>query len=210
MRNSTIILIAISLAVAGCASGMDSAECVTADWRAIGFEDGSRGRGASSIASRRKACAEHGVTPDFEAYMAGRDTGLAQYCRPRNGYRLGVRGIRYSGVCPAEQEPAFQAAHTEGYGLYQRRVTVSNVAKRLRNRKRRADKIEYELVETTAQLVNAGVEISKRAAMGVKIKQLADEKAEVELAIVELEQKYATAKQEYEEYRIRIALRRGG
>ena len=108
--------------------------------------------------------------------MAGRDTGLAQYCRPRNGYRFGARGVRYSGVCPSDQEPAFQEAHTVGYGLYQRRVTVSKVAKRLRNRNRRADKIEYDLVATTARLVNAGVEISKRAAMGVKINQLADEK----------------------------------
>ena len=60
------------------------------------------------------------------------------------------------------------------------------------------------------QLVSAGVEIAKRAAMGVEIKQLADEKAEVKLAIHQLEQDYAAAKQEYEEYRHRISIRRGG
>jgi len=210
MRSLIIIPIAISFVLAGCTRGMDTAECVTADWRAIGFEDGSNGRGANAIASGRKACAEHGVTPNFEAYMAGRDRGLAQYCRPQNGYRLGTRGVRYSGVCPSAQEPAFQAAHTEGYGLFQRRATVSKIAKRLQNRERRANKIEHELVETTAQLVGAGVEVVKRAAMGVKIKQLAEEKAEVELAIQQLEYEYAAAKQEYEEYRIRVALRRGG
>ena len=72
------------------------------------------------------------------------------------------------------------------------------------------EEIEHELVETTAQLVSAGLQVSERAAMGVRIKQLADEKAEVELAIQQLEYEYATAKQEYEEYRIRVALRRGG
>ena len=210
MRNVTIIPIAIFFTLAGCASGMDSAECVTADWRAIGYEDGSQGRGTGAFAARRKACADHGVTPKFEAYMAGRDEGLAQFCRPQNGYRLGLRGYRYAGVCPPEQEPAFQAAHTDGYGLYQRRAAVSKVGKRLRNSKRRANRIEIKLVETTAQLVAAGVEISKRAAMGVEIKQLADKKADLELAIHRLEQEYAAAKQEYEEYRIRIALRRGG
>jgi len=46
--------------------------------------------------------------------------------------------------------------------------------------------------------------------MGVEIKHLADEKAELELTIHRLEQEYAAAKQEYDEYRIRIALRRGG
>ena len=210
MRSFTIIPIAIFFTLAGCASGMDSAECVTADWRAIGYEDGSQGRGANSFAARRKACADHGVTPKFEAYMAGRDEGLAQFCRPQNGYRLGVRGHRYAGVCPSAQEPAFQAAHTDGYGLYQRRAAVSKVGKRLRNSKRRANRIEIKLVETTAQLVAAGVEIAKRAAMGVEIKQLADEKAELELAIHRLEQEYAAAKHEYEEYHNRIALRRGG
>ncbi len=200
MRRFIIISIAISLTLAGCASGMDSAECVTADWRAIGYEDGAQGRGASSFSERRKACADHGVTPNFQVYMAGRNKGLAQFCRPQNGYRLGVRGYRYSGVCPSEHEPAFQAAHTDGYGLYQRRATVSRISKRLRNSKRRADKIEMELVEKTAKLVSAGVEIT----------QLADKKAELRLKINELEQDYAVAKEEYEEHRHRIALRRGG
>ena len=55
-----------------------------------------------------------------------------------------------------------------------------------------------------------GVEITRRAAIGVEIKQLADEKVELELAIHRLEQDYTSAKQDYEEYRHRIALRRGG
>ncbi len=67
MRSVTIIPIAIFFTLAGCASGMDSAECVTADWRAIGYEDGSQGRGTGAFAARRKACADHGVTPKFEA-----------------------------------------------------------------------------------------------------------------------------------------------
>jgi hypothetical protein len=187
---------------------MDSAECVTADWQAVGYEDGSQGRGTSSFSDRRKACAEHGVTPNFEAYMAGRDKGLAQFCRPQNGYRLGVRGYRYSGVCPSERENAFLSAHSDGYGLYKRRASVSRIRKRLRNNKRRANKVEFELVEKTALLVSAGVEISRRATIGVKIKQLADEKVEIELAIHQLEQDYAAAKQKYEEYRTAIALRR--
>ena len=208
MRRSIIISIAISLTLAGCASGMDSAECVTADWRAIGYEDGAQGRGTGSFGERRKACADHGVTPDFEAYMAGRDKGLAQFCRPQNAYRLGVRGIRYSGGCPNEHEDAFLAAHADGYGLYKRRATVSKIGKRLRNSKRRADKIELELVEKTALLVSAGVEMARRAAIGVEIKQLADEKTEIDLAIRQLEHEYANAEQEYEEYQAWIAHRR--
>ena len=207
-RSIIIILVAHSLALAACASGMNSAECVTADWRAIGYEDGAQGRGTGSFGARRKACAEHGVTPDFQAYMAGRYKGLAQFCRPQNGYRLGTKGYRYTGVCPFELESEFQAAHTDGFGLYQRRVTVSRIGKRLRKSKRRADKIEIVLVEKTAQLISTGVEIARRMAIGVKIKQLAEEKAELKLKISELERDYNVAKQEYEEYRRLVTLRR--
>ena len=210
MRSLTIIPIAISLTLTSCTSSMNSVECAMADWRAIGYEDGAQGRGPNKFGERRMACAGHGVTPDFEAYMGGRDKGLAQFCRPQNGYRLGVRGYRYTGVCPSEQEPAFQAAHIDGYGLYQRRATVSRIGKRLRNSKRRADKIEIELVEKTAQLVSASVEIARRAAIGVEIKQLADKKAELRLKISELQKDYAVAKEKYEAYRIAVALRRGG
>ncbi len=207
-RSIIFILIANSLALAACASGMNSAECVTADWRAIGYEDGAQGRGTGSLGARRKACAEHGVTPDVHAYMAGRDNGLAQFCRPQHGYRLGTKGYRYTGVCPVELEQEFQAAHTDGFGLYQRRVTVWRIGKRIRKNKLRADKIEIELVEKTAQLISTGVEIARRMAIGVKIKQLAEEKAELKLKISELERDYNVAKQEYEEYRRLVTLRR--
>ena len=210
MPRSIITLVAISLALAACTSGMDSAECVTADWQAIGYEDGAQGQGAGSFGARRKACAEHGVTPDFQAYMAGRDKGLTQFCRPQNGYQLGKKGYRYSGVCPVELEPEFQAAHTTGFGLYQRRVTVSRIGKRLRKNKRRADKIEIELVEKTAQLISTGIEITRRATIGVEIKQLAEEKVELKFKISELEREYDVAKQVYEEYRHLFAFRHGG
>ncbi len=107
-----------------------------------------------------------------------------------------------------EREKTFLAAHADGYGLYKRRTTVSRIRKQLRNNKRRANKVEIELVEKTALLVSAGVEITKRVAMGVEIKQLADEKAELGLKNSELEWDYATAKQKYEEYRTAVALRR--
>ena len=41
MRSFTIIPILISFPLAGCAIGMDSAQCVTAACRAIGYENGS-------------------------------------------------------------------------------------------------------------------------------------------------------------------------
>lgn len=75
MRRVTIIALLFTLA--GCAGGMSKDECLYADWRAIGFEDGSRRGPAGAVSSRRTACANKaGVTADMRAYLAGREEGL--------------------------------------------------------------------------------------------------------------------------------------
>lgn len=110
-----ILAVAFLLALGACSSsGMDEAECKTADWRAVGYEDGARGASPESFGARRKACAEHGVTAGFDRYLAGHAQGLEQYCKPQKGYRLGAGGTRYSGVCPDYLEPAYLAAHARG------------------------------------------------------------------------------------------------
>ena len=142
--------------------------------------------------------------------MSGRDKGLAQYCRPQNGYRLGASGYRYAGVCPSESEGAFLAAHADGYGLYKRRVAVARIVKRLQKSKRRADQIEFSFVEKTAQLVSGDVSVAQRAAIGVEIKQLAEKKADLALTIQQLEYDREVAQRDYDEYRARMADRNGG
>ena len=197
------------LILGGCAS-MSSEECLTADWRAIGYEDGALGQNPDYFGERRKACAEHGVTADFDAYLVGRAEGLTYFCRPPNGYRLGVRGYNYSGVCPVELEDAFLAAHADGYGLYERHAALKRISKRLHRSKRRADEIEYLLVETTALLISPDVETTERAAIAVEFKQLTEEKIDIENSIDQLEYDHAMAEREYEDYRSRIANRYGG
>ena len=127
-----ILATALLLALGGCASAsMDQAECQTADWRAVGYEDGTKGYSASAFGQHRRACAEHGITAGFDAYLAGHGEGLAIFCRPQNGYRLGAGGKRYSGVCPANLEGAFLDAHGVGYGLYERRAKLNRLSKSL-------------------------------------------------------------------------------
>src|SRR5262245_9291519 len=48
--------------LAGC-SGMSEQACVTADWRTVGFEDGTAGRSEGTIGRYRQQCSEHGVAP---------------------------------------------------------------------------------------------------------------------------------------------------
>jgi hypothetical protein len=202
---ATILLFALG----GCA-GMDAEECRTADWRAIGYEDGVQGRGAASFGTHRKACAGHGVTADLDAYLGGRGEGLVHFCRPQNGYALGVQGNPYAGVCPIALEAAFLAAHTEGYGLYQRQAALEHLGKRLHHSRRRAEEIEYLLADRTALLISPDLAAAARASVAIELKQLAQEKVRVEQSIDQLEYEYAAAEEEYEDYRMHSADRHGG
>ena len=67
---------------------MGKSECVTADWRTIGYEDGLRGYPADRIGAHRVACAKHQVAPNLPAYSDGRERGLVEYCQPRTASAL--------------------------------------------------------------------------------------------------------------------------
>jgi hypothetical protein len=195
----TILLFAI----AGCA-GMDAEECATADWRAIGYEDGVQGQSAAYFGTHRKACAGHGVRVDFDAYLAGRAAGVAHFCRPQNGYQLGLQGEPDAGICPAELEGAFLAAHADGYGLYERGAALDHIRRRLHHSQERARRLEYRLAESTALLISPALAPTERATVVVELKQLTEEKIDLEQSIGDLEHDYAAAALEYENYRKQV------
>ena len=65
--NSGLFLLLVGFAsLSGCAT-MSGDECMTSDWSAIGYEDGANVHTTERLAKHRKACAKHGVTPDFAA-----------------------------------------------------------------------------------------------------------------------------------------------
>lgn len=199
---------AVALLLAGCASNsMDQAQCRTADWRAIGYEDGSQGRSTTALGSRRQACAEHGVTPDFQAYMAGHSQGIGQFCRPQNGYRLGTSGYRYGGVCPPQLESAFLAAHADGYGLYQRRATVKRLSRLIARKQQRSNTIEQLMARKTAALVSPRMYPSKRVEIGVELKQLTEERLNIEREISQLQIDLEDARRDYRLYSDSVAQR---
>ena len=206
-----ILVAALLLVLAGCSSrGMDEAECHTADWRAIGYEDGAQGYSAKSFGNRRKACSEFGVMAKFDDYMGGHAEGLTRFCRPQNGYQLGTRGYRYTGICPAQLEGPFLTAHADGYGLYERRAAVNRIGKQLSQSRQRASDIEYLVVEKTALMLEPTLLGPERALLAVELKQLAVEKVEVERSIYQLELDHADAQRDYEAYRNSIASRHRG
>lgn len=202
MRSTATVILVLGLAatMGGCAS-MGGDECRHADWRAVGFEDGAKGINASYFGERRKACAKHGVTPNFEAYLHGRGEGLVQYCRPQNGYTQGTRGKAYAGVCPDGLEAPFVAAHADGMGLYQRHRAVKQAAKRLYRAEARGRRIEQLLVSKTQALISTKTPPQKRPRLALDLKQLTEEKVGIEQSLHDLEHDHAVAEQEFEAYR---------
>ncbi len=91
---------------------MSRDECLTADWRLIGFEDGASGSSPVQIGERRKACAKHGVTPDKTAYDQGYQEGLAVFCSYNRGLGAGKSGAGANRICPPESD--YQAGYDEG------------------------------------------------------------------------------------------------
>ena len=203
-----ILATVVLLALAGCAgSGMEEAECQTANWRAIGYEDGARGLSPDAFGARRKACAEHGVAAKFGAYQAGHAAGLEVFCDPYNGYRLGTSGYRYGGICPAHLEGPFLAAHADGYGLYERQAALTAIGNQLKYAQARTREIEIQVVDKTAYLISPVLSPAQRAATTIELKQLVEEKATLEASIPQLERDYAEAERDYESYRREIAAR---
>lgn len=125
MSGHTIrsLLVLCAALAAGCSS-MNQQECMTADWQLIGYEDGSRGYASSRISNHRKACADHGVTPDLVAYKAGYDEGVRNYCMPETAYTLGRSGRPMPSICPADMANAFQMAYDEGRAVYAERQSL--------------------------------------------------------------------------------------
>ena len=193
-------------ALTGCASGgMNEAACSTADWHAVGYEDGAAGKDISAFTAHRTACADHGVVANLESYRAGRDEGLLLFCRPANGYNLGSLGISYRGACPADLEKGFAAAYSDGYGLYQRQAALDGLTNRLERKRSRAKAVERLMAEKTAGLASGSLTPEDIANTAVEIKQLAEEQAQLASDIKRLKREQAKADEDYRIYEAHLA-----
>ena len=125
--KNILILSIFSFLITSC-STLSKSECKTANWNTIGYEDGANGYKASRIGQHRSACAEYGISPNLNAYTAGRDRGLQQYCTPNTAYKKGINGYSYNGVCAGYNEREFLAAYNQGLTIYK----ANNVLRKLK------------------------------------------------------------------------------
>ncbi len=113
----TVSALAAVTLLGACATYSDeelAAQCPRTDWYAYGLNDGKLGQPVKRATEFFDGCRGLGIQPDVTAYEMGRATGLREFCTAENGYRVGVEGRKYYGVCPADLEPGFKQGLSRG------------------------------------------------------------------------------------------------
>ena len=170
---NALIGLAFIAVLSGCAT-MSADECATADWSAIGYEDGSTGYPADRIGDHRKACAKHGFTPDLAAYQEGRKQGLKEYCRPGSGFRAGRNGSNYHGVCPANLEEDFMSGYRVGHKIYEMRSAVDSMSSEMSFNRNEIKKLDKEVREKEDSLANDDLSSGDRRRLLDDIKEASE------------------------------------
>jgi len=199
-----LVALAALLGLSGCAT-MNADECAMSDWHAIGYEDGANGYGADRLGNRRKACAKHGVAPDFEAYQSGRAEGLRQFCQPSRGFNLGAGGGRYNGVCPGDMEPDFVDAFNTGHKLYTLRSSVNSANYQINARKAELERTEDRIRQIEADLISSETSTEDRVLLLAELKDESERTGQLEAEIVELVEERAIYEQQLAAYEAMIA-----
>lgn len=122
------LLVGSALGLSGCAT-LSENECRTADWGRLGRQDGAAGHPESRLAEHAEACNKIGILPNATAWRAGWDQGVQTYCTPAVGWREGLAGHSYSGVCRARgNEAGFLQAYHAGSDIHrtQNRIEQNN------------------------------------------------------------------------------------
>jgi hypothetical protein len=190
--------------VAGC-SGMSEQACVTADWRTVGFEDGTAGRSEGTIGRYRQQCSEHGVAPDLESYRAGHAEGVRSYCKESNGFVVGHSGATYQGVCPADLEPDFLAEYNSGRRLHELESALGNVDSRIASNYRAQEGIKQELTDIGVRMIASDTTAEQRLAMVTRSADLGRHYGELNTETEQLQRERALAERALLEYRATLA-----
>ena len=205
--NSKLNLVWLTIVIGslgGCAS-MSSDECMTSDWSAIGYEDGSRGFTTDRFGQHRKACAKHGVTPDFSAYQSGRDQGLVEFCQPHRGFNVGSNGGSYNGVCSVNLEADFLDAYNAGYHLYTLRSNVNRANSSIHKKENELERIEDTLIKNGIALIAADTTKEQRILLLADMRNLAERTGKLQAQIKELYDVRARNQVELEHYQLVVA-----
>lgn len=139
-------------ALASCANSPKDVACSTADFFALGREDGRGGDKDRSFKNMADACEDRGLPVDEEAYRNGYDAGLAMYCTPKGGFHAGLDHDSYEKVCPADAEVAFLVAFEMGDRLRRLETQAKDARRDISQAKKDRDRNAFSLNDALSRL----------------------------------------------------------
>ena len=192
-----VLLVALSFLLASCAT-LDKSECLEAEWKTIGFEDGADGLSPSYVSNHREACAEHGVKPDLDLYRAGHDQGLEVFCTPANGFKQGRTGKTHNDVCPAHLRGQFLIAYDTGEQLYLLDTTIEDQLREAEKLKTEKNSLDKRIKNLEVALVSGALSSSERQVVLDDFKKLQKRQAKIDIDIRDMELNAARMQGQYE------------
>ncbi len=194
------------LVLSGCA-GMSKDECLYADWRAIGYEDGAAGLPVSAVSERRSTCARKaGVTVDMAEYTSGRSQGLELYCEPSRGFAVGSNGQTYHGVCSGPGEAEFSSAYHAGRQLFELERTVAEIEEDIRQARNDLRNVEQRIEDVQAGLIAPDTTVEDRIQLVADLKNFSEDKGNIETAIIALNRDQVRAERDLRDYQDYLAV----
>ena len=187
-RIVTLLALLIAGAVLAACATLSQEQCQAGDWRAIGLEDGARGRPADYVANHVDACSEYGIGVDQARYAEGRADGLEAYCRLDTAQSEGLQGNRYYNVCPGAVGLGFSQVHRAALEVYEAEAEL--------------DSLESELDRLVAQLSRPDLSEDDRARLRTQLRRLETDENRAERSLRLAEQRLVSTRRQAE-----IALR---
>ncbi len=184
-RLLAIAATALALTLPGCAT-LSESQCLANDWQTVGYRDGMSGIQSSQLLKHQNACVKHGIVPDRNAYLAGWEEGVAQYCQPNNGFNAGERGASYSNVCPDNLKDSFYEAYQDGRRLFLAHSEINNLSRSISQKEYRLKQIKSQITSTEARLVDDATPAIQRRELLEITKDLAQEQGRLQAEIQDL------------------------
>ncbi len=192
------------LLLSGCAT-LSESQCVAGDWESVGYRDGHSGHPSTRLLEHQNACVKHGVVPDREAYLAGWDQGVRQYCQPENGFNAGRSGAPFANVCPAEMQAPYHAAYQEGRELYLAQSEIDSLRQQIARNGYRLKEIARELAAAETRLVEEDMPALERRELLNRTRALAQEQGRLETEIQQMKVDVALLTEHLNSYRQTLA-----
>ncbi|MGZ5051632.1 MAG: DUF2799 domain-containing protein [Methylobacter sp.] len=122
--------------LSGCAT-LSKEDCRRGDWFGLGVRDGLAGEPSNRLSDHVTACYEYGIAINNEAYFAGRERGLHDYCRIDNAFQLGLNGHPYRHVCPPAIDGLFGRYHSAAFAVYEHRAELDRIDREISSKESR-------------------------------------------------------------------------